>query len=562
VPGLPAGNLQMQERSYVMRSTSAAPQSVYGNLAAGRLVADDGAALFGEFSSSATVRIRLYSGVDRTGSLLYDSATLPVAPRGKAWFVRFGGAGVYASFQLDLTDAAPPLGWHDLSRLVLGRMFTPEINVGFDYGYSIEDDTEQERDASGGIHSSPGAVYNSLSFTFGHLTDAERAELHSALLACGKTRDVFCALRPGHAYQYDFCMLAKFTTLPAIKNPYPNRYAAPFGLSETAGGYAGALEISPSAGGGSGVGGMSSEWTQKVEGLAALTSSQPVASNGNGIVVVAYQGRTLMRSADHGLTWLPVVVSACPSRILDITWSGAAFLACGDSGDGYHSADGASWTALASTGDGAMNMRFDALFAWPDGIFVAAGQALWAGQVGGFFADFSLESGWSTLTNPACAAVVRATTDAVLVFPAYQGGLVARRLNSTSMWSYWIAAGSSGNWTRAFAYGDNQVLAVTSANALYRSNDGGLNFFLVYTPPANYLIHDAILVLGTVLALSLAGPGADRRIVISGTAEAGSFSEIPVSAPVRSSQFSRLAWSGQRAIITDAGAVWVSGALV
>jgi hypothetical protein len=292
----------------------------------------------------------------------------------------------------------------------------------------------------------------------------------------------------------------------------------------------------------------------KIDGLAPLTSAQPIASNGAGVAIIAYRSNTFMRSADHGLTWLPVVLPY-DDVITDIDWSGNYFLACGAEGGIYYSADGVSWTRLNQVGQ-----RLDSTSPWDDGNYVVAGQRVYIGNhITGVIDDVSDESGWTLLTSPVAATAVRTGEKRGLLFPAYAGLVVAEY--NTGVWTYWTATGLAGNWVRAFAAWDGRVLAQTDANALYLSYDYGRTFALVYQPPANFLIHDCIVIAGPLLVVSMAGPGADRRLALSSTATAGSFTEYQISAPVRSSQFSRLGWTGRRAIITDAGAVRVSGAI-
>ena len=560
VPGLPVGNLQLQEPSFVMRSTSAADQAILGNLPSARAVAGDGLALFGEFSADASLRVRLFSGLNSTGTVRFDS-TWNAAPRGKKLFGSFAGAGNYQSFTLNFSDVGAPLGWHELGRLFIGRMFSPEINLSSSYGYAIEDTTDQERDAAGGIHSLPGAVSQSFEFRFEHLTEAERSELHDALLWVGKTRDVFCALRPGHEKAFDFAGLCKFTKLPKISNPYPGHYSAPFELSESSGGYAGTSPSVPPSSTGAGIGALNSEWRLALDGRASLTTPQAVASNGAGLVLVAYQGRTLMRSADHGLTWLPVVLTACPSLLVDVRWSGNYFLAVGDSGDIYSSLDGLTWETEASLSTpGAL--RFDCCSPWDDGFYLAAGDTIYIGHRDtgfGYNAVADVVATGLYLDPIAFADAGRSGPYSCRVFPAYNGSIVLQ-FDTELGWAWGYASGVSGNWLRAFTgYGDGLVLAATTSNRVYRSTDGGVSFATVYTPPANYLFHDFIIIPGPYLVISLAGPGGQRLLAISNTGEAGSFTDYAISAPVRSAQFSRLAWTGKRAVITDAGAVRVSG---
>jgi hypothetical protein len=548
--------LQSQSGSNLFYSLSAANQVISGNFDSPLSIVDAGAALIGRMSSAATVRLQLFSGINCNGTLLYDTLWLAVSPRGKQWSIFFQGSGNSLSFRLELSDPAPPDGYHVLNRLVIGETFCAKINIVHNYIADIDDDTIHVLDAGGGILPDIGPQRKRFSFTLPSLTDDERARLESALTFVGKWRDIFCSLRPSNAYSYDFEILALFTRIPGQSPSGFLSWAAQFEVVQSSGGWViPKLSSSVSQAGGAGIGGT---WELALNGVAPVTSAQPIASNGAGVSIIVYQGRTLMRTVDHGLTWLPVEISSCPSKITDITWSGNYFLAAGDSGDVYQSADGVSWSQehqLAAP----MGEQIDIAIAWDDGFYATAGAKMRIGFVGGVISDESAASGWGLLEHPIGAAIARTGVNSGLLFPAHSGLVIAQY--AAGGWSYWEATGAAGNWVRAFAAWDGRVAALCDDGVLYRSDDGGHTFTPVYPPPDGYIVHDIIVIAGPVLVLSMAGPGADRMLVVSSTFEVGSFTELRISAPVRSAQYSRLAFTGRRAIITDAGAVWVSCAI-
>lgn len=557
-PGLPVSNLQVQERSYTFRATSAAPQVITGNLPASRNVDSDGVALTGDFSAYATCRIRLYAETALGGAVVYDSGVTDVSPRGKTWFRFFSGVGIYWSFRIDFTDASPPAGYHEFSRLVMGRGMSTSINIDVGYEYAIDDDTAQERDAGGGIHSDPGAVYYSLKFQFSHVREDERAALHDALRWVGKTRDFFIALRPYHTYRFDFAALVKFTAMPRLSQRYFNHYAIPFEVSETSGGYAGTVVPAPSTGGG--VTALDAAWTLAVNGNTAITEFQAIDSDEAGTAIVAYQGNTLLRSVDHGLTWLPVTITACTGRITDV-WHDVSngFLVCDDHGAIYRSADGSTPWATVKAADG---FRLDRVVGFPDTLIIAVGERVIGGTAVGGFVDFSADSGWDLLPYPAGAAIMRTSQYSADLFPAWAGNVYANYVSPLSFTPSSVAGIPVGeSFTAAFLFGPGIIFS-TTGNRLYSMQGDPASAVEIYTPPAGYLIHDVITVLGnTVVGVSMAGPGGDRKVVWSMTGTAGDFHEITVAARANSTTFSRVAWTGKRIVLTDSGRVWVSPVL-
>lgn len=568
---LPVTYLQRDGRSYAMRSTSDVDQAIYGNLDVARninTIDAEGFALFGEFSSAATCRLRLYSEQNQGGYLTYDSDVQDASPRGGQWFhfcgVALGEDGqpatgaMYQSFTLDFADPAAPNGYHTLYRLVVGKGRSSVINIDTDYTSGFDTTTTQTRAADGSIRSEPGAVFRKLRFRFGHLSESERRELEKGILWAEMMRDVFVALRPEYESKHSFAMLCKFTSLPDMTQPYFGRFSVPFELSESAGSTYVPAAPDPPVAGTDGEAAVTSEWWKMVvPGEGPVTEWQAIASDGAGKVVITYSANALLVSDNHGLSFLRIVIESCPSRLMDVRWSGTYFLACGDSGDIYHSVDGFTWTKEQQIA-ASQGLRFDIIVPFTDGFYLAAGEQVWLGLLGGSFSDVTSFLGWAVLSFPMAADAIRTGPNSAAVLPAYAGPRIFEFNGAT--WVSRMAGGipSGDNWMRIYADWAGNWVALTTGNVLYISTDSGANFVELYIPRNGYVIQDAILVAGPSLVLALAGPGGDRFLEITKTGLPGSFASYPAQASVRSAQYSRWAWTGRRAVFTDAGRVWVS----
>ncbi|MFO0253509.1 MAG: hypothetical protein ACK52V_05280, partial [Betaproteobacteria bacterium] len=168
---LPVGNLQLEGRARVARTTNATgTKTINGNFAGSTLCS--ALVLYGHnLTGAATWRLRLYAGANQTGTVVYDSTTLTpltsigwgsfawgVAPWGNGvfndWqqpFYTLWFTGVFAlSFRLDLADPLNPAGYLQASRLIIGRYLSPAFNAEYGLALAWDDNSEQRRTLGGG----------------------------------------------------------------------------------------------------------------------------------------------------------------------------------------------------------------------------------------------------------------------------------------------------------------------------------------------------------------------------------------------------------------------------
>jgi len=255
VATLPVGNLQDASRAKVARTTSLSTQWIYGNFAGLKNIS--GMALVRHnFTAAATLRLKLYSEIDRGGTLVYDSGVQVfgtangwgefvwgVDPWGAElfldWPVKWKDlffANVQAqSFSLQWDDPANIDTFMQASRLFLGSAFEPATNMSWGFKWGWNERTEQERTEGGSLRSDAGEPYRTVRFNLDFLTDGERAQMGDILRKIGKRKDFFFSGFPlaGGAKERDFAGAFKIVQLPGIEGQFANNSRTELIIEET-----------------------------------------------------------------------------------------------------------------------------------------------------------------------------------------------------------------------------------------------------------------------------------------------------------------------------------------
>lgn len=255
VSTLPVGNLQVEGRAKVARTTNATgTKTINGDLASPALVG--ACVLYGHnLTSQATWRLRLWDGAGQTGTVVYDSTTVPATsaigwgqfgwgavPWGASVFTGWGSAFSVLwfatvgalSFRLDITDASNPAGYLQAKRLLLGPYFEPAVNVDLGMQLYWEEASVQRRTQASSLRTDPGPRYRVLNAYLGQLSDSERAVALETLRQIGMRTETFISIYPGAggSLERDHSLLGKFTRMPAFANGTPSSHQAPITFEE------------------------------------------------------------------------------------------------------------------------------------------------------------------------------------------------------------------------------------------------------------------------------------------------------------------------------------------
>lgn len=182
-------------------------------------------------SSAATIRVQLYS--DTAGNTqIADSGTISAgASVPELWdqtqpinanTFAFGGyskTAVWFSTQyttarrcvITLTDtSANTAGYIDCSRLVIGKYWEPTYNAENGINLQITDTSQTSRSEAGDLLVDRNTVYESLSFNFTLLPEADRAQLNKIIKYAGASKNILVCLFPGDANtQQDYMVYGK-----------------------------------------------------------------------------------------------------------------------------------------------------------------------------------------------------------------------------------------------------------------------------------------------------------------------------------------------------------------
>lgn len=255
VATLPVGNLQDAARARVARSNGLpVTQYVSGDWAASQ--ACSGFVLWRHnLTGAATLRLKLWAGVGKTGTLLYDSGDVAIGdiiPWGEfTWGVDTWGAWLFQdwpvaatiiwfasvsalSFEIAISDPANTAGYIQASRIYLGQYFSPDQNFSFGGKLRWEDDSTQERTEGGSLRTDTREPYRVARISLDELSEIERASLSEILRINGKTSDIFFCAYPEDAGTKgrDYSFAAKIIQMPDMTCNRPLNYQSELVLAE------------------------------------------------------------------------------------------------------------------------------------------------------------------------------------------------------------------------------------------------------------------------------------------------------------------------------------------
>jgi len=186
---LAVANLQTDVKSDVWRAT-ATSASISGALPG--VETASGVHLIGNFSPTATIRVRLYSDAGRT-AMVFDSGFVPacpapaLVPRGwtpvqAASAYAYGGGAharvwfaerAYRGYTIDLVDANNLQGYIEAARLIIGAYWSPAYNAS-EASMTPVDTTVLYRTDAGDQAADAGHIYRQVSIDMSAMPAADR----------------------------------------------------------------------------------------------------------------------------------------------------------------------------------------------------------------------------------------------------------------------------------------------------------------------------------------------------------------------------------------------------
>lgn len=246
---LPPTNWQDQTRGRVGRSTVTSNQVVWGNFTALRTIAMCALGRH-NLTSVGTAQLKLWAGLNRTGTLVYNSTALPIgsgsitpwgqqpwgrfpwgAPRSTfpapSWAIWFTPVGML-SFELTLNDPANPKSYLQASRLVLGNYFEPTTNMAYGAALAWKETSKLTRTEGGSLRTEASSPYRRWSLSLDALSEVERAAFLAILQEAGMRDDIFlsCFVGVGGNKERDYQGMVKLVEMPDLAHPNFSEFSA------------------------------------------------------------------------------------------------------------------------------------------------------------------------------------------------------------------------------------------------------------------------------------------------------------------------------------------------
>jgi hypothetical protein len=208
----PVTNLQKDPKGSVWRSIGSSA-SITATLATAQSIGGVVLPFTNFTSNSATLTVAGYSGSAGTGTLLYTQSgtccpwnTLGLSTGSPNTYAYGGGtcARLWLSTvnqaisvaSIVITISAPGTDYIEVSRLIVGKYWSPVYNTGYGMTATIKDLSTHDRTESGDLVTQRGPRFNALSFDLAYLAPADRIQMTKLLLGNGISKPLFVSLFP------------------------------------------------------------------------------------------------------------------------------------------------------------------------------------------------------------------------------------------------------------------------------------------------------------------------------------------------------------------------------
>lgn len=205
-------------------------------------------------SDAATVRLEVFDSLNQTGNIVYDSGAINPAPQRTfgewdwriqtlvssaferwhitsmpLWFDEVFGL----SFRISISDPTNTSGEIEVTRIYMGRTFTPTHNFSWGQEMQLASGSTQIRTDGGSLYTQPQKQYRKISLKL-TLNNTDRSVFFDAIHHVGIDRDFFLSLYPGLGDQRELehAFAGKFTAFPALIHAGHNRNTTTLQIQE------------------------------------------------------------------------------------------------------------------------------------------------------------------------------------------------------------------------------------------------------------------------------------------------------------------------------------------
>jgi len=205
-------------------------------------------------SASATFRLEIFDDVNQAGNTVYDSGNVSavqqraydewdwrieklVSSPFDNWSVKFSQAWFYEvfglSFRITVNDPSNEDGEIEITRIYMGRTFSPSRNFDWGQKTQIKSNSNQVRTDGASLYTKVRKKFRILDFSV-ILSDIDRVAFFNATEHLGLDLDFFITLYPntGKQQEMESALAGKFKVIPSLVNEGYDRNATTAQIEE------------------------------------------------------------------------------------------------------------------------------------------------------------------------------------------------------------------------------------------------------------------------------------------------------------------------------------------
>lgn len=247
-------NMQTDRKSEVYRSSGTSTTLTLTSATANFV--NMVALVFTNLTSSATMRVRTYTNEADVTPIKDSGIVSAQAPDPLGEFdwgnVPFGinaysyyGAGYGRCYLenspvkkvvIDIVDTTNPSGYIEISRLVVGKYFTPDNDAEMGMGINVVETSKKERSNASDLVADLGTKSKKINFDLAHMTESDRAQVYNILRGNGITKSLFISLFPEDVNpnnEQTYQIYGKLSQQSAVALSYWSAYSTTIEIEES-----------------------------------------------------------------------------------------------------------------------------------------------------------------------------------------------------------------------------------------------------------------------------------------------------------------------------------------
>jgi hypothetical protein len=208
--------------------------------------------------SSVTGAVATYNGVGGTGAL-FDTGVVVASPYPALslwdWGTNPLGSNVYAygggtygrvwlstqitgcySIAIDIDDTSNTNNYIEVSRLFIGKYWSPKYNTSYGLSTTMKDLSSHERSEAGDLVTNRGVRHNSMNFDMNWLVKEDQLEMQKILRGNGISKSMVISLFPDNTDDYSkeqsHQICGKLSDISSLTHPVLGMYSTSISIDE------------------------------------------------------------------------------------------------------------------------------------------------------------------------------------------------------------------------------------------------------------------------------------------------------------------------------------------